>query len=261
MKFFIILTLPPTSLFETHTIPLTVTAMTTSYLDSRNLYRNNMATAEAASDRRDRPARVTRSSAAKLASSQPAQTTRVTRSSAAAARARSTTSSVPQPVATQATTSSATKTSVDTSTTKKRKTTATIDNERSAQKPEPETIELITFNISPEPTVVKRKSLPFVKGRRVAYGYVINTNWLEQKARKLLDLKGRRIRWRVCDTFENMETYVLNLLWDAGMKCARNQLMGSDGYGPTFGIYWKSNFDPKCVCPSQPCLVLHIDMY
>ncbi|KAI0795429.1 hypothetical protein C8Q75DRAFT_888670 [Abortiporus biennis] len=166
---------------------------------------------------------------------------RVTRSSTAA--------SATKPL----TRSSVTKPSASTSDISDTNTASSDSDDDIPRKPKPlikEPTRYISFNRSLEPRLVKRRTQPYVKGRRVAYGYVIN--WLKMQAKKnLVDDKGRRIRirWRECDMLGNMEWYVCLLLKAACMTRVRVELIASDGYGPTFGIYWKSTFDPKCVCP------------
>ncbi|KAL4253024.1 hypothetical protein ABKN59_002199 [Abortiporus biennis] len=95
----------------------------------------------------------------------------------------------------------------------------------------------------------KRKLVILRPHRRKAYGYVLNPVWVTAKAKTLVNEKGRRL-WNTYTCYEVEHMYIRDhLLGPAGMRCARDKLTWQKGIGPTFGIYWRSNFDLFCVAP------------
>ncbi|KAL4253021.1 hypothetical protein ABKN59_002190 [Abortiporus biennis] len=102
-----------------------------------------------------------------------------------------------------------------------------------------------------KPTIGTRpKGLPYDPRRKMVYGFKLNPTWLTQRTQTLLYKKGRRL-WTIHSRYEVEHIYIRgNLLAEAGMLCARDTLVGYKGLTATFAIYWKSNFDSRCVCPS-----------
>ncbi|KAI0795437.1 hypothetical protein C8Q75DRAFT_863260 [Abortiporus biennis] len=111
------------------------------------------------------------------------------------------------------------------------------------------TLESIAANIAAasEQAGEKRKVIILRPHRRKAYGYVLNPVWV--KAKTLVNEKGRRL-WNTYTCYEVEHMYIRDhLLGPAGMRCTRDKLTWQKGIGPTFGIYWRSNFDLFCVAP------------